>query len=363
MGNFSRADRLHALHTLRKQQGCSHILISDSIDATAFCGFPSSNVMLLVSEFKSFLITDFRYQSAATVFCAQHPEWHLVMITEGTYSCLVPLLDKATKCGVQSESLTLDQFARLKRQCVKTIFKTLSGSVGTVLIPKVSSEIAAMKKAALSADQALAVWLNSLRYGTTELQAAQMLEQLCIKAGSLKPSFDTIVLFGARSALPHGHPSSRALRKGDFILVDFGCTNNGYCSDMTRTFFAGKATRRQKELYALVAHAQAQALAGLRAGAVCASIDAIARTIITNAGYGDQFGHGTGHGVGLRIHEKPRLAKKDTTIVPANAVVTVEPGVYIPGFGGVRIEDLVVTTPHGVTLLSHFSKECMELDL
>jgi Xaa-Pro aminopeptidase len=187
-----------------------------------------------------------------------------------------------------------------------------------------------------------------------------MLEDLCKKYGSEKPSFDTIVLFGPNSALPHGRPSDRKLKKGDWILFDFGCTVRGFCSDMTRTIVFGKAGDRQKQIYSIVLAAQGKAKQKIRPGIQACEIDMYARTVIDKAGYGDTFGHATGHGVGLQIHESPRLFKNNTTTLVPDMVVTVEPGIYISGFGGVRIEDMVVVTKKGYRSLTRTPRTLLE---
>jgi Xaa-Pro aminopeptidase len=169
------------------------------------------------------------------------------------------------------------------------------------------------------------------------------------------------VLFGARTALPHGTPTSRRLKRGDWILFDFGCTLGGLCSDMTRTFVMGPAAARQKEVYRTVQRAQAKARRGLWAGMGLAKVDGLARSLIEEAGYGSFFGHATGHGVGLRIHEAPRIGPRSRGKVPRGAVVTIEPGIYIPKFGGVRIEDTLYVGGEGPRLLTRFSRGLMEL--
>jgi Xaa-Pro aminopeptidase len=197
----------------------------------------------------------------------------------------------------------------------------------------------------------------------TELDIMRILENLCAEYGSEKPAFDTIVLFGKRSALPHGRPGKRRLRAGDFVLVDFGCTVNGFCSDMTRTFVYGRASNEQREIYGIVFQAQSRARKAARAGLTGKELDAVARDLITKNGYSDFFGHGTGHGIGLRVHESPRVNKKNDAALPENCVVTIEPGIYIPNMGGVRIEDMAVLQKHGAAALTHSPRKLVELPL
>jgi Xaa-Pro aminopeptidase len=210
-----------------------------------------------------------------------------------------------------------------------------------------------MRQAARIGDRAFDDLRRRIRTGMTEKETAMLLEDRCRKHGSEKPSFDTIVLFGRRAALPHGRPSDVGLKSGDWVLCDFGCTVNGFCSDMTRTFVMGKAAARQKKIYDIVLRAQENGKAAVTAGAKACDVDKACRRVISNAGYGKLFGHATGHGVGLRIHEKPRIGKNDNTILRKGTVITVEPGIYSPEFGGVRIEDMVVVRDNGCEVITN----------
>lgn len=181
------------------------------------------------------------------------------------------------------------------------------------------------------------------------------------KKGASGLSFDTIAASGIRSSLPHGIASEKIIRNGEFLTLDFGCVYNGYCSDMTRTVFIGKATERHKEIYSTVLKANIKALKGIMPGITGREADKIARDVISEAGFGEYFGHGLGHGVGLAIHEDPKLSKLGDDILEAGMVVTDEPGIYIPGFGGVRIEDLVLVTESGAEAISKSTKDLIEL--
>jgi len=190
-----------------------------------------------------------------------------------------------------------------------------------------------------------------------------MLESLCQRYGSEKPPFDTIVLFGNRSALPHGEPSERKLKQGDWMLFDFGCTIQGFCSDMTRTVIMGKADNRQRQIYNVVLDALEQAKRAVYPGVTAAEVDSCARSVIEKAGYGDAFGHATGHGAGLRVHEAPRINKGSDGVLSEGMVFTIEPGIYLKGFGGVRIEDMVVVTGKGPRCLTKTSRRLLELQI
>ncbi|NMB21267.1 MAG: aminopeptidase P family protein, partial [Firmicutes bacterium] len=183
------------------------------------------------------------------------------------------------------------------------------------------------------------------------------LEFLMRKAGASAMSFDPIVASGPRSALPHARPGERILSVGDFLVLDFGCKVNGYCSDMTRTLVIGEPEEKHLLIYDLVLEAQLRSLEAIAPGKTGVEIDTIARNIISEAGYGEYFGHGLGHSLGLEVHESPRLSKLDQTVLQPGMIVTVEPGVYLPDFGGVRIEDLVLVTEDGYEVLSSTFKE------
>ena len=210
-------------------------------------------------------------------------------------------------------------------------------------------------------DEAFSYILNELKPGVTELQIAAKLEYFMRSHGAEGTSFDTIVASGYHSAMPHAVPTEKPLENGDFVTMDFGCRYQGYCSDMTRTVVIGKADPRQKEIYQIVLEAQQAALEGLRPGMTGTEGDRLARDVIEKAGYGEYFGHGLGHSVGLEIHEKPALSTRDETVLLPGMIETVEPGIYIPGFGGVRIEDMVVLTETGIRNLTTSPKELIEL--
>jgi Xaa-Pro aminopeptidase len=211
------------------------------------------------------------------------------------------------------------------------------------------------------ATRALERTLPQLSVGMTELQVAGVLEKALRDEGSEGFPFPSIVAGGPRSALPHAHSSSRALEWGDFLLMDFGAEVGGYCSDITRTVVMGKADDEHREVYEVVRDANERASRGVRAGMAGRDADAIARHYIDRAGFGELFGHSLGHGIGLEVHEAPRLARTAEASLPEGAVVTIEPGVYRPGWGGVRIEDDVVLLADGPHILTEFPRELLEL--
>lgn len=351
--------RLNAVKNLLDNSECSHILISDIIDVEYLTGFKSSNVVALVSKKKNLLISDFRYKTSADTFCAKNPEWKFTLERERLFSSLSRYIPEYSTVGIQSSSLTYDNYLEIKKTLLKVKYAKLSDEIADLFLSKKTSEIASMRKAAEIGDKALSALLPSLRPGITEFEVARKLEQLCLEYGSEKPSFDTIVLFGKRASMPHGKPANVKLRKGDWLLIDFGCTVNGFCSDMTRTFICGQANKKQIELYDIVRNAQESARSAAKAGMRSSELDFCARSQIKEHGYTEEFGHALGHGVGLRIHEKPRVSQFVESVLMENCVVTIEPGIYIPDFGGVRIEDMVVLKKNGSSVLTQFPRELM----
>jgi Xaa-Pro aminopeptidase len=204
--------------------------------------------------------------------------------------------------------------------------------------------------------------LKLIRPGQRELDVARELEYVMLKLGSEGTPFETICASGSRSALPHGRASRKRLEAGDFVTLDFGALVNGYCSDITRTFILGRASARQRRLYRLVQTAQAQAVSQVRPGASTQAVDRAARRPITRAGFGPQFGHGTGHGIGLEVHQGPSLSPRTDGTLRPGMVVTIEPGIYVPGFGGVRIEDDVLVTRSGHRVLTTAPRHLIELE-
>jgi Xaa-Pro aminopeptidase/Xaa-Pro dipeptidase len=203
--------------------------------------------------------------------------------------------------------------------------------------------------------------LSVLRPGLTEQDAALELEVSMRRAGAERVAFDTVLASGPRSALPHGRATNRRMVAGDLVTLDFGAVSTGYCSDCTRTVVLTAADDRQRGIYDVVLAAQRQALATIRAGVSCRDVDASARTVIAAAGFGEAFGHSLGHGLGLEVHEGPRLAPQEEAILEPGMVLTVEPGIYLPGWGGVRIEDNVVITPDGCDILTTAPKDLRTL--
>lgn len=349
--------RLAEVKKLLKENSLTYLLISDPISVRYISGFSASNAFLLLTSRSNILFTDFRYKDVADKFCKLNKKWKFVQIKGSGLSFLSKSVRSGSTIGIQSDKLTIDQLDNLKKAVKKCKIKKIGAAISELFCVKSRQEINSIKKAASIADRAYEELLKNINSGMTEKSVANQLDLLKFQYGSEKSAFDTIVLFGPRTALVHGIPSNRKLKKGDFILFDFGCVVNGFCSDMTRTIVFGKANKRQKQIYDIVQKAQESSKALVRPGLKISSIDDNARSIITEAGFGDSFGHSTGHGIGLKVHEFPHIYHTYKALVAENMVFTIEPGIYLSGFGGVRIEDTIAVTKNGLRALTQSSRE------
>jgi Xaa-Pro aminopeptidase len=337
--------------------------VSDVVDVEYLCGFRSTNAFCILSGNRNMLLSDFRYRDAAISFCklSSH-RWVFSEIRENDFSSCRGCIPPGSVVGFQSNAMTIDQLGQLRRSLKKVRFVKLPAKFTDAFVPKAGTELDRMKTAARIGDRAYGDLLRCIRIGMTENDVASFLEDRCRKYGSDKPSFDTISLFGRRAALPHGRPSDVKVRRGDWVLCDFGCTVDGFCSDMTRTFVMGKASGLQKKIYGVVLEAQEKGKAAVSAGVKACEVDKACRRVISEAGYGTLFGHATGHGVGLRIHEKPRISKNDNTILRKGTVITVEPGIYGAALGGVRIEDMVIVLDNGCEVMTNAPRHLIEAE-
>lgn len=338
------------------------LLVSDLINVRYLSGFTGSNAALLVfsDDTAPVLATDSRYRTQAA---RQAPDLEAAI----ERACGRHLVERvvaagAQRIGFESHVVTVDGYDGLSavldgHQGVELV--RASGTVEALREVKDAGEVALLRLACEAADAALAALVagGGLRPGRTERAVARQLEALMLDHGADGPSFETIVAAGSNSAIPHHRPTDAELSAGDFVKIDFGALVGGYHSDMTRTFVLGKAADWQREIYTLVTAAQRAGLEALECGTALADVDAAARGVIADAGYADHFGHGLGHGVGLQIHEAPGLSSAAVGELREGAVVTVEPGVYLPGRGGVRIEDTLLVGERGAESLSRFPKE------
>jgi Xaa-Pro aminopeptidase len=341
------------------------VLVTDLINVRYLSGFTGSNAALLISasHVTPVLATDGRYRTQAA---QQAPDAEIVI----ERACGPHLVARAAASGVrrlgfESHVVTVDAHRRLLEAAGETALVAAPGTVEALREVKDAGEVALLRLACEAADAALGDLIagGGLRPGRTEKEVRRDLEALMLDHGADGPSFETIVATGAHSAIPHHRPTDALLADGDFVKIDFGALVSGYHSDMTRTFVLGRAADWQRDLYDLVATAQRAGTDALAAGVTLKDVDAASREVIADAGYAENFGHGLGHGVGLQIHEAPGINSAAAGTLLAGSAVTVEPGVYLPDRGGVRIEDTLVVGPVTGTgtdtpdLLTRFPKE------
>lgn len=319
-----------------------------------FSGFTGTTSAVLVSAREAVFLCDFRYTEQA----ARQVRGFETHEVQGAFETRCgEWLDRLgiRRAGFDPHALTVAQRDAVAKAAKASLEST--DIVQRLRQVKDAEEIAALREASTLGEGVLFDLVERLRPGMREREAAAFVEHAFKERGAQGPSFDTIALFGPRSSLPHGMPGDKPLERGDAVLFDFGCRLGGYCSDLTRTFAFGTIPGAWfEEIYDLTLTAQRIALEAIRPGIPCREVDAIARDLIRDAGYGAHFGHGLGHGVGLEIHESPRLNMHSEAVLEAGMVVTVEPGVYLPGKGGVRIEDLVVVTEDGCDILTNAPK-------
>ncbi len=313
----------------------------------------SSGMLLICSKGPNYLLTDFRYDQQAK---QETDHFEVRLYPRGLMVLLGSLLPELglKRIGFESHYFlhnSADKLLEMGRKKRLEIIPT-AGIVENMRLIKDQDEIDAIRKSVRLNEQVFQDVFTTITAGMTELDIALSLENLMRKLGAERPSFDTIVATGGNSALPHAVPARYPIKKDQPLMIDMGLILDGYCSDMTRTFVVGKADKRYLELHRIVRRAQLAAIKGIRPGATMKEIDAKARSIIHAAGYGKEFGHALGHGVGLAVHEEPRLSSRSRKKLRPGMVVTVEPAVYLPGWGGIRLENMVVVTENGCEVLN-----------
>lgn len=357
MDNFSK--RLSAVQSMLENNQAA--LVTDEISIFYFTGFPHSEGYLLITRDNSYLLVDFRYIEAAenTVKSSK------VVIFSNAFDTVNELIS-ANNIGeilLESDKITVSTFKSMQSSLNADLNDSdlFSGTIQQLRIVKSSDEIEKLKAAQNIAEKAYLEVLNIVKPGITERQIALELEYLMKKNGAEKIAFDLITVTGKKTSLPHGVPGDVEVKDGDFVTFDIGAVYEGYHSDMTRTVAVGNVSDEQREIYNIVLKAHLAGLEAVKAGVSGFDVDKVCRDIIKDAGYGDFFGHGTGHGVGLEIHEEPRVSPKGSTILKPGMIITVEPGIYLPDKFGVRIEDTVLVTEDGYETFAHIPKELIIL--
>ena len=348
-----------------RRAGIEALLVTHLPNIYYLCGFTGTAAVLLVFAGdripKLFFYTDGRYtqQAAEQVQGARITISRKAVIIE---ACERVRKLKVKTLGFEAERLSYSayrQLAQLARG--KISLKPAAGMVEQLRVTKDPEEIEQIRAAVLLASSLFQTALANITPGTTENLVAGELELQARRAGAEKMSFDTIVASGRRSALPHGRASGHAITSPGFIILDYGVILAGYCSDMTRTVYAGRISKTHRRMYEAVREAQLASIEAVRPGVECGQVDKAGRLVLKKAGYDTWFTHSTGHGVGIEVHESPRLARGQTQKLAPGMVVTVEPGIYIPDEGGVRIEDMVLVTDSGYEILTPTTKDLIEL--
>lgn len=354
-------NRLNRLRTKMKEKGLDAVLVTSKTNIRYFSDFTSEDATLVITDKSASLLTDFRYTIQAKEQTKGRLDIHEVgrgNSLEVTYGLLDA--EGCKNVGFEDEAVSYATYERLYDPARELV--PFSADMNRLRIIKSADEVESMQAAQAIADKAFIELLNTIHSGMTEKRVAAELLYICAKLGSEGPSFDPIVGSGPNGAMCHAVPSERVLQKGDLVVLDFGCIKNGYCSDMTRTFAVGDIDDFDKRIYDIVLEAQLRALNALKSGITGKELDNVARSYIASKGYGDCFGHSLGHGFGLQVHEAPMASMASTDIFQAGMTITVEPGIYIEGKCGVRIEDCCVVTDDGKINLVTSSKECLTIE-
>ena len=342
-----------------KRENLDAFLVWDRADTRYLSGFQGSASVICLTAECGYFLTDFRYLAIAK---ASLSGWRVIKTKPPEANQLARILNRhrIRRVGFE-EAVPYRLFKSWSDNLGKIELIEATACVRRLRERKTRDELRRMVTAQRIAEKVLDRILAQCRPGLTERQISRMIRHAIEDEGGDGPAFDPIVASGPNAALPHARPGDRPLRKGDFVIFDLGVLNDGYASDMTRTVVLGRATDRQKKVYALVLEAQQRAIARVRDGVAARSVDRAARGWISKQGHGEHFGHGTGHGVGLEVHESPSLNARSDDVLRAGMVVTVEPGIYIPGRGGVRIEDMVLVKHSGRQILGRYPKNLIEL--
>lgn len=345
-------EKIKNLRDALTEKGLDALLVTSTYNRRYLTNFTGSSGVALITKDKALFITDFRYVEQATTQC----EGFEIVKHEGLISSEVAAQIKnhgLAKVGFEQDYMTFSEYGTYRKVVTSAELVPVNGMVENLRLIKTDAEISIIKEATKIAESAFDHILGYIRPGVTELEVSNELEFYMRKLGATSSSFDIIVASGARSALPHGVASSKVIETGDFVTLDFGAYYNGYVSDMTRTVSVGEPAAELKKIYDIVLEAQLRGVNGIKAGIKGKEADALTRDYITEKGYGEYYGHSTGHGIGLEVHEGPGLSFRSDLVLEPNMIVTCEPGIYIPNLGGVRIEDdLIVKNGGNENLMS-----------
>ncbi|TDM13155.1 aminopeptidase P family protein [Macrococcus lamae] len=349
--------KFEKVNQLLEQKNLDAIVVLSPHNRRYLSLFTGSSGALVISRDKRFLVTDFRYTVQAA---EQAGEFEVVKQSGGLLDSVAEVIKtiSAETVGFEGDLITYQQFAKLK-QTMDLV--DIGGEIEQIRMIKEPFEIDLIQKAADIADETYEHILKFVRAGMTEMEVNNEIEMFMRKNGASGSSFETIVASGHRGALPHGVATNKVINNGEMITLDYGAIYQGYISDITRSFAIGDPGEEMKKVYDIVLKSQVTALETVKPGMTGAEADAIARNIIKDAGYGDNFGHSLGHGIGLEVHEGPGLSSNSDIKLQKNMCVTLEPGIYVEGLGGVRIEDDVIVTETALKRFTHSTKDLIIL--
>jgi Xaa-Pro aminopeptidase len=367
--------RLRALRALIEAKKLDALVVTSLNNVRYLTGYSGTNGIAVVSRRGAYFLTDFRYKTQAQ---KEVKNYRIRIAARQLLPELknLPALRPGARVGFEAVNLSVKVLRTLKKLLPQVRLVATEGLVESVSVRKDEEEIRKLRRAATIADAAFEHVLKFIKPGVRELDLASEIDYFMKKSGlrvpalesvppfdshAVMPSFETIVASGVRSAMPHGVASAKKIKKGEFVTMDFGGQYQGYSSDLTRTVVVGKATPKQKKIYATVLEAQLAALSNAKGGMKAKDLDKVARDVISSAGYGKNFGHGLGHGLGLLVHDSPAVSPASEATLLPGMVITIEPGIYLQGWGGVRIEDDIVITEGGCRLLTKANKELVEL--
>lgn len=361
MSNHLHLDRVKRLQKKLRKKGVDALLVSQPDNRRYLSGYTggdhgiqeSSGLLLIPSAGEPHLLTDARFLLQAE---EEAKGFAVTLYPKGLIKLLKKLLPSLgiESLGFESHYTLHSTASRLEKMAVKTGIRLqpVSDIIERMRIIKSAEELELLRESTRLNEQVFQMVYNSIEPGMTEREVALSIELTMRELGAESPSFETIVAFGTNAAKPHAIPTDRALEAGELVLIDMGLVYKGYCSDMTRTFVAGKADPTYVARHRLVRQAQLAAIAAIRSGARCSDVDRAAREVIKEGGLGPAFQHSLGHGVGIAVHEEPRLSPLSRKKLKTGMVVTVEPGIYLPEWGGIRLENMVVVRKNGVELLN-----------
>jgi Xaa-Pro aminopeptidase len=353
------AARRHRLLRQLKTAALDALLVSSPYNVRYLTGFTGEDSILVVGPSLTVLVSDSRFETQIAQECPKL-DTHIRTSTQTLIEAVAQVVARArlSAIGFESRTTSYSQWESLTASLKSLTLVPQADQVETLRQLKDADEILQIREAIRQAERGFGLLTASLRGEMSELQAANELEQAMRRFGARQASFDTIIAVGQRAALPHARPTSVRIDEANFVLVDWGATSvQGYRSDLTRMVATGTISPKLEKLHGVVLNAQQKAIAAIRPGIAASEVDSIGREVIGKAGWGKNFGHGLGHGIGLEIHEGPRFSPISKDVLKAGMIITVEPGIYLPGVGGIRIEDDVLVTRNGHEVLSTLPRE------